>query len=448
MPRNSSGVYTLPAGNPVVADTIIDVDWANPTMADIGNELTLSLPRNGSAGMLGPLMLIQSAIAPLEAVPLQQLQEYLPLSGGTLTGDLVFNGTGLRIKGDFTNSLSQRMAVQTSVLNGNTQFTLLPNGTSQNSTFSLSNSSNLTAYQVGQMTMNQNALTFNSNAVGLPYLPIVFNVGGGERMQIDSVTSSFYFYGRANESPVFRMIPNGTGQGAVIQQYYGADIANTHFGGFRIRVNDFNIYSNYTGASSAKDMTFDTNGVGRLRIGADGVLRFGQPVASVDAGYIFMNPVALNWAAVLQTEGQVGDKSYPGLQIQKGDADVDATQIFIRFISGVATSAAGMGQIQGAGAGQAAFGVYSDRSLKDNIVDLPSQLGKVCSLRPVEFDYKAGGHQTGFIAQEVLEQYPDFVGEDKDGLLVLSGLGRTEAILIKAIQELKAEIDDLRSKLR
>jgi hypothetical protein len=92
MPRNSSGVYTLPAGNPVVADTIIDVDWANPTMADLGNEITLSLPRNGSAGMLGPLTLIGNAVSPLQAVPLQQVQSisgnFVPLSGGTLTGQL------------------------------------------------------------------------------------------------------------------------------------------------------------------------------------------------------------------------------------------------------------------------------------------------------------------------------------------------------------------------
>ena len=73
MPRNSSGIYTLPSGNPVLPDTIIDVDWANPTMLDIGNALTLSLPRNGSAGMNGPLVLISNATSPLEAVPLQQL---------------------------------------------------------------------------------------------------------------------------------------------------------------------------------------------------------------------------------------------------------------------------------------------------------------------------------------------------------------------------------------
>jgi len=52
MPRNSFGVYTLPdVINPVVPATIIQASWANPTLEDIGNELTQSFPRNGSAGM-------------------------------------------------------------------------------------------------------------------------------------------------------------------------------------------------------------------------------------------------------------------------------------------------------------------------------------------------------------------------------------------------------------
>lgn len=48
MPR-SSGTYTLPAGNPVISDTLIDPAWANTTLSDIGNELTNSLPRDGTA---------------------------------------------------------------------------------------------------------------------------------------------------------------------------------------------------------------------------------------------------------------------------------------------------------------------------------------------------------------------------------------------------------------
>jgi hypothetical protein len=55
MPRDAAGNYTLPAGNPVIAGTIITATWANPTMADLGAEITNSLSRNGQGGMLAPL---------------------------------------------------------------------------------------------------------------------------------------------------------------------------------------------------------------------------------------------------------------------------------------------------------------------------------------------------------------------------------------------------------
>ena len=55
MPRDGSGNYTLPAGNPVVTGTTITSAWANATMPDIGNEITNSLDRNGRGGMLAPL---------------------------------------------------------------------------------------------------------------------------------------------------------------------------------------------------------------------------------------------------------------------------------------------------------------------------------------------------------------------------------------------------------
>jgi len=55
MPRNTSGVYSLPAdaGNPVIPDTLITSDWANPTLEDVANALTGSLPRDGAAPMTG-----------------------------------------------------------------------------------------------------------------------------------------------------------------------------------------------------------------------------------------------------------------------------------------------------------------------------------------------------------------------------------------------------------
>lgn len=73
MPRNAQGIYSLPVGNPVVTDTSIDSVWANTTMGDLANEITNSLPRDGSASMTGSLTLSGDAVAGLHATTKQQL---------------------------------------------------------------------------------------------------------------------------------------------------------------------------------------------------------------------------------------------------------------------------------------------------------------------------------------------------------------------------------------
>ena len=47
MPRNGSGIYNLPAGNPVITGTTISSAWANNTLSDIGTGLTNSLAKDG-----------------------------------------------------------------------------------------------------------------------------------------------------------------------------------------------------------------------------------------------------------------------------------------------------------------------------------------------------------------------------------------------------------------
>jgi hypothetical protein len=63
MPRNSSGTYTLPGGNPVATNTVIETAWANPTMSDLGGALTDSLDRYGRGTMLSALKIIDGAQA-------------------------------------------------------------------------------------------------------------------------------------------------------------------------------------------------------------------------------------------------------------------------------------------------------------------------------------------------------------------------------------------------
>lgn len=62
MPRNSSGTYSLPAGNPVVTATVISSTWANTTLDDIRTAMTDSLDRNGRGGMLASLALFVGTI--------------------------------------------------------------------------------------------------------------------------------------------------------------------------------------------------------------------------------------------------------------------------------------------------------------------------------------------------------------------------------------------------
>ena len=55
MSRNGSGVYSLPAGNPVVTGSAISSTWANNTLADIASALTGSLAADGQTSLTGNL---------------------------------------------------------------------------------------------------------------------------------------------------------------------------------------------------------------------------------------------------------------------------------------------------------------------------------------------------------------------------------------------------------
>lgn len=87
MPRNSQGLYTLPAGNPVVPNTLIEAPWANITMDDIAAALTGSLPRDGSAPMTAPLTLTAAApTQPRHAVSKAYMEQFLAYATGMPIG--------------------------------------------------------------------------------------------------------------------------------------------------------------------------------------------------------------------------------------------------------------------------------------------------------------------------------------------------------------------------
>jgi hypothetical protein len=91
---------------------------------------------------------------------------------------------------------------------------------------------------------------------------------------------------------------------------------------------------------------------------------------------------------------------------------------------------------------------YSDKRVKENIITIDNALEKTLALRGVYFnrtDSKDKSTKVGLIAQEVQEIIPELVSNIEGDLLGVS-YGNAVGLLIEAIKELKAEIDELKSQ--
>ena len=96
---------------------------------------------------------------------------------------------------------------------------------------------------------------------------------------------------------------------------------------------------------------------------------------------------------------------------------------------------------------------YSDQRLKTNVNTINDALGIVGKLRGVSFDWKGNGKPSiGLIAQEVEEVLPELVVTNR-GTIPDTGeteeiksvdYGKIVGVLINAINELKAEVDELK----
>lgn len=134
------------------------------------------------------------------------------------------------------------------------------------------------------------------------------------------------------------------------------------------------------------------------------------------------------------------------LQLVKGSTTNTSSQRFVRFLINATGTESGL--ITANGASQVTFTTNSDRRLKKNIKPLGTQLAKIRALKPSEFDYRDGsGHQVGFIAQDVQKVYPDIVTTNEEtGMLTVAGLSKSDARLIKALQELADKLDALEAE--
>jgi hypothetical protein len=136
MSRNGSGIYSLPAGNPVVPSTTISTTWANNTLTDIATALTGSVAADGQTKMTGTLDLnsnkivnLSNGTAATDAVAFGQLGTMafedagaVVITGGNIDGTAI--GTTTRADGKFTT-----LGANSDVSFTGTGFLLIPSGT-------------------------------------------------------------------------------------------------------------------------------------------------------------------------------------------------------------------------------------------------------------------------------------------------------------------------------
>jgi trimeric autotransporter adhesin len=426
----------------------------------------------------------------------------LTTTGISTSNNLAFTGTGNRITGDFSTSvLVDRVSFQSSTTNGNTIISAIPNGTATTGTFQVWNNSTPTNAAGVNMQATSTEATIRANTAGSgTALPLTIYTGGSERVRIDTsgnfglfttspstfgkfavqgAAATRVFYADSLAQPVARYDDNsfinngftlrntgisGTNQGIGLLFQLGASGTPVDSGSIQLRST-----ADYSSAGNqSASMTFGTINAGtnteRMRIGlgvsignttdpgASNLTVNGKIFAgiatdgSASAGYFYSATIANTNIGVVRIEsGKASDSADTALSVIKKANDSTTAQVYVRFLMNAGSTASG--QINANGANTAAFGTFSDARLKENIVDLPPQLANIMALRPVEFDYiesEGGGHQIGFIAQNIEKVYPDTVGHRADGMKTVTAWSKTEARLVKAIQEQQKMIEDLK----
>jgi hypothetical protein len=112
-------------------------------------------------------------------------------NGETLPGNLIFTGTGNRIRADFSNAtFANRLSFQSSTTNGSTIINIIPNGTAkQAAIWAFDNSADQSNSAVAAFGFNfvgtEIALQASATGTGA-FLPITFRTNNAERMRIES----------------------------------------------------------------------------------------------------------------------------------------------------------------------------------------------------------------------------------------------------------------------
>jgi hypothetical protein len=209
---------------------------------------------------------------------------------------------------------------------------------------------------------------------------------------------------------------------------------------------------------AGNNMNFRTNSAEAMRIDSSGNLLVGTTSSYTAASERFVVDGSQGnggaGVAYIRNSLVTGADSSPNLVLYKAATTTSSSARFVQFYAD--NNGTPMGGIVGNGASNVQFAAISDAREKTNVQPMVGSLAKIAALKPVEFDWiKSGEHvNSGFIAQDVEEVFPEFVVENMSdaGQEARKGLtgGMTSGIiphLVKAIQEQQAVINSLKARL-
>jgi hypothetical protein len=161
-----------------------------------------------------------------------------------------------------------------------------------------------------------------------------------------------------------------------------------------------------------------------------------------EVGNVGIGTTSPGWPLTVYYASNVG----PGATIN--DTTPQNGNTFLQFKNNGTTA----GLITSNGTTTTTYGTTSDRRLKENIADTKDGLNKVGQIKVHDFNFISDPSKTrvqGFIAQELYETYPFAVGVGGPDPKIKPwsvDYGRLTPLLVKAVQELKADNDNLRAE--
>jgi hypothetical protein len=527
MSRNGSGVYSLPAGNPVVTGTTISSSWANSTLSDIATALTGSVAADGQTAMTGNLQMGNNKVTGLaNGSSSTDAAAYGQITGGINAGSfttlaasstLTVTGAG-SIQGLTVGRGAGAIATNTAVGNAalfsnstgadNTaigNFSQFPTTGSSNTSLGSAalrfNTSGSFNSAVGHQALNSNTTASNNTAVG--YQSAYANTTGQNIVAIGYRALTANTTGSRNSAVGLNALFTNTtgsdnsasGNGALgfnttgsYNSAYGSEalLNNTtaslktavgYQAGFTGTTNSSNIYLGaYAGYNSTGTLnTFVgpdnagsamTTGNRNTIIGNYGGNSGGLDIRTAN-NYIVLSDGDGNPRGIFDNNGNylvgvtstsssvAGHIATKGFATRSGSSGSFSGQVFNINWTGnpiLWIDTTNVGQIA----------VVSDYRLKENVVaQTEKALDKVMQLQPVKFNRKSigifGGStniEEGFIAHELQAIIPSAVTGEKDALTEDGTIqpqslnwSPVVSVLVKAIQELKAEVDSLKQQL-